>query len=197
MRTKLTSSLTRLRTLPRSRSGAVAIEAVIYIPLLLMAIMIVIDVVRFITTATRMDYVAATAADLASRADTVIDQVNFNTIGANNELAMFFLSANLTGQPDDVENNGQIIISAIQPTVGGYTLLWQRTGPYGLSMTSRLDEVSQLPTSGTHLVAEVFFRFRPVILEAINFLSAADTIIYRRAVYRPRKSAMTTLEPAL
>ena len=134
-------------------SGAVAIEAAIIVPILLIAILAVIDTVRFITTATRLDLVAATAADLTARAETVTDQVNFTAIGANNELAMFFFSANQVGLPNDIASDGQVIISAIQPTPGGYVLLWQRPGPYGLAMSSRLDSLPQLPTTGTHVVA--------------------------------------------
>ena len=158
--------------------------------------MVVIDTVRFITTATRLDVVAATAADLTARSSSVVDQVNFNRIGGNNELAMFFFSANQVGLPSDIAADGQIIISAIQPTPGGHTVLWQRTGPYGLAMLSRLDGVPQLPTTGTHVVAEVFFRFRPAILESLGVISSAEATLYRRAVFRPRKAALTVLEPA-
>tara|TARA_R110002110_G_scaffold78961_1_gene206754 strand:- start:232 stop:816 length:585 start_codon:yes stop_codon:yes gene_type:complete len=182
--------------LVRARRGAVAIEAAIVVPLLLIAVMVVIDTVRFITTATRLDVVAATAADLTARSSSVVDQVNFNRIGGNNELAMFFFSANQVGLPSDIAADGQIIISAIQPTPGGHTVLWQRTGPYGLAMPSRLDGVPQLPTTGTHVVAEVFFRFRPAILESLGVISSAEATLYRRAVFRPRKAALTVLEPA-
>jgi len=168
-------------------SGAVAIEAAIIVPVLLIAILAVIDTVRFITTATRLDLVAATAADLTARAETVADQVNFAAIGANNELAMFFFSANQVGLPNDLVSDGQVIISA--------TLLWQRSGPYGLVMSSRLDSLPQLPTTGTHVVAEVFYRFRPAVLETLGVLTAAEAVLYRRAVFRPRKTALTALEP--
>jgi hypothetical protein len=180
----------------RDNRGAVAIEAVIIVPILLIAILAVIDTVRFITTATRLDLVAATAADLTARSETVADQVNFAAVGANNELAMFFYSANQVGLPNDIPADGQVIISAIQPTMGGHTLLWQRSGPYGLSMPSRLNDLPQLPTTGTHVVAEVFYRFRPAILETLGVLGAADSILYRRAVFRPRKAALTALVPA-
>ena len=176
-------------------SGAVAIEAAIIVPVLLIAILAVIDTVRFITTATRLDLVAATAADLTARAETVADQVNFAAIGANNELAMFFFSANQVGLPNDLVSDGQVIISAIQPTLGGHTLLWQRSGPYGLVMSSRLDSLPQLPTTGTHVDAEVFYRFRPAVLETLGVLTAAEAVLYRRAVFRPRKTALTALEP--
>lgn len=180
----------------RSREASVAVEAAVIIPLLMLGIAVVIDTVRFIGTAARLDRVAATAADLTARSDVVIDQVNFNNLGANNELAMFFFSANQVGLPDDIAADGQVILSGIQPTAGGYTLLWQRSGPYGLNMPSRLGELPQLPTTGTHVVAEAFYRFRPVVLETLNILSAAELVLYHRAVFRPRRTALTALEPA-
>ena len=107
---------------------------------------------------------------------------------------MFFLSANQVALPSNLASDGQVILSAIQPTVGGYQLLWQRSGPYALAMQSRLSSLPQLPTSGTHVVAEVFFRFRPAILESLGVLSAAEATLYRRAVFRVRKTALTVLE---
>jgi Flp pilus assembly protein TadG len=183
-----------MRNIWRHNRGAVAIEAAIIIPLLLIAIVAVIDTVRFIGTATRLDQAAAIAADLAARSETLVDQVDFAQPTANNALAMFFLSANQVALPSNLASDGQVILSAIQPTVGGYQLLWQRSGPYALAMQSRLSSLPQLPTSGTHVVAEVFFRFRPAILESLGVLSAAEATLYRRAVFRVRKTALTVLE---
>jgi hypothetical protein len=192
---RLSSAPRWLVRLARAHGGAVAIEAAIIIPLLIIGIATVIDAVRFIGTAARLERVAATAADLTARSDDVIDQVNFNSVGANNELAMFFFSANQAGMPDDIARDGQVIISGILPVGGGYTLLWQRSGPYGLSMASRLNEIPQLPTTGTHIVAEAFLRFRPIVLETLDILSAAELVLYRRAVFRPRRTALASLLP--
>jgi len=178
----------------RHTRGAVAIEAAIIIPVLLIGVLALIDTVRFIGTAARLDQAAAIAADLTARSETVVDQVDFTQPTANNALAMFFFSANQVALPSDLATDGQVILSAIQPTVGGYQLLWQRTGPYSAAMTSRLSSLPQLPTTGTHVVAEVFFRFRPAVLETLGVLSAAETILYRRAVFRARRTALTGLE---
>ena len=53
---------------------------------------------------------------------------------------------------------------------------------------------ASLATSGTNVVAEVFFRFRPAILESLGVLSAAEATLYSRAVFRVRKTALTVLE---
>ena len=182
-----------VRRFAAARTGGVAVEAAIIIPLLIIGTVAVIDTVRFIGTAARLDRVAATAADLTARADVAVDQVDFGNIGANNELAMFFFSANQVAEPDDMANDGRIILSAVQPAVGSHTVLWQRSGPYGLTLPSRLEDLPPLPASGTHIVAEVFFRFQPIVLETLGVLAPADLILYRRAVFRPRRTALTSL----
>lgn len=184
-----------LRSFARARTGGVAVEAAIIIPLLILGTVAVIDTVRFIGTAARLDRVAATAADLTARSDIVVDQVDFENIGANNELAMFFFSANQVAEPDNIAEGGRIILSAVQPTAGSHTVLWQRSGPYGLTIASRLGDLPQLPVSGTHVVAEVFFRFQPIVLQTLGVLAPADLVLYRRAVFRPRRTALTTLSP--
>jgi Flp pilus assembly protein TadG len=177
-----------------ARGAAVAIETAIVVPLLCFAIVILADTVRFIRTTARMERVAGITADLIARNDKIVDRVNFNTPTLNNELGMFFLTANKAAAPDDLAGQGQVIVTSVTPTSTGRTLNWQRTGPYGISQSSRVGSLPPLPTSGAYIVAEVFFRFQSTVLESLGLLSSTNALIYRRAVFRPRLAALETLQ---
>jgi Flp pilus assembly protein TadG len=187
------SLVARLRRALRAREGAVAIEAAILIPFLCFAALILIDTVRYIRTVARMDRVAAVTADLIARSDSIVDQVDFTTATRNNALGTFFLIANKVAAPGDLAADGRVIVTAVTPPAVA-TPNWQRTGPYTLAASSRLGDLPPLPTGGVLIVAEVFFRFRSVALETLGLLSSTDALIYRRAVFRPRLGALTTLE---
>ena len=180
-----------------AREAVVAIETAIIVPLLCLATLILVDTVRFIRTTARVERVAAITADLIARNDKIIDRTDFRTATLNNELGMFFLIANKAAEPDDLAGQGQVIVTSITQTTGSVVKNWNppRTGPYGISEASRIDSLPPLPTSGAFIVAEVFLRFRSAILETTGLLSPANTMIYRRAVSRPRLAAFETLEP--
>jgi hypothetical protein len=176
-----------------AREATVAIETAIIVPLLCVAILFLVDTVRFIRTVARVERVAGITADLVARNDVVVDRVDFRTATLNNELGMFFLVANKAAEPDNLAAEGRVIVTSITPIAAGGTLNWQRTGPYGVGEPSRLGTLPPLPTSGAVIVAEVFLRFRSAILETTGLLSAADAMIYRRALFRPRLAALETL----
>ena len=98
-----------------ARGAAVAIETAIVVPLLCFAIVILADTVRFIRTTARMERVAGITADLIARNDKIVDRVNFNTPTLNNELGMFFLTANKAAAPDDLAGQGQAIVTSVSP----------------------------------------------------------------------------------
>jgi Flp pilus assembly protein TadG len=177
-----------------AREAVVAIETAIIVPLLCLATLILVDTVRFIRTTARVERVAAITADLIARNDKIIDRTDFRTATLNNELGMFFLIANKAAEPDDLAGQGQVIVTSVTPTSTGRTLNWQRTGPYGISQSSRVGSLPPLPTSGAYIVAEVFFRFQSTVLESLGLLSSTNALIYRRAVFRPRLAALETLQ---
>ncbi len=177
------------------RAGNVTIEAAIVLPFVLLLLVIGADVVRYLDTGARIDRAAAIAADLVARSESVVDRTDFDAPIANNDLATFLSAANEVAHPHDLETKGRVYVSAVRPGEGGgFTLLWRRTGPYGLDAESRLDEgLPPLPTNGNFVVAEVVYAYEPFILDTLG-LEGFTPIIYRRAIFRPRLAALAALE---
>jgi len=180
--------------LNRDRGGNVTIEAAITLPVVLLLMVLGGDVVRYLDTVARMERTAATTADLVARNETLIDHTDFTAPIANNDLATSLLAANAVAYPDELESRGRVWVSAVRPgDGGGFSLLWRRTGPYTLDADSRLDSLPVLPTTGNFVVVEVIFAFEPVILDTLG-LDGFTPVIYRRALFRPRMTALAALE---
>ncbi|MEO1092207.1 MAG: hypothetical protein AAFX81_16390 [Pseudomonadota bacterium] len=177
------------------RRGAVAIETGLAATALLVLAVFILDVVRLIETMSRMDRVAAVTADLVARNDDVVDSTDFRNVAANNALGAFFFAANEIARPDDLVNDGRVIVSSILPKAAGFDLNWQRTGPYTLTASSQIGDLGDLPTTGNFIVSEVFFQFRPLVLDQLDLLDGFSTLLYARALYRPRMGALTSLQP--
>ncbi|MFP4127047.1 MAG: TadE/TadG family type IV pilus assembly protein [Alphaproteobacteria bacterium] len=178
----------------RDQGGNVAIEAAILLPVLLTMLVLGADLVRYLDTVARMDRVAATVADLVARSDTVIDRTDFTAPVANNDLATFLRAGNEAAHPDDLAGRGKVWVSAVRPRAGGgFELMWQRTGPYEFEASSRLEVLPELPTTGTFIVAEVIFAYEPLLLDTLG-VEAFTPLVYRRAIFRPRLTALSTLE---
>jgi hypothetical protein len=184
---------TRLARGLRAREGAVAIEAALLIPLLFVGLAVLVDAVRYVRAAARMDRVAAQTADLVARSEKVVDRVDFNAPTGTDELGMFFLVANKVAAPSNLAGHGQVIVTSITPNAGGFTQNWQRTGPYALTEPSRIASLPPLPTGGALIVAEVFYDFDSLILDTLGILSPTTLRLYRRAVFRPRLGTLETL----
>lgn len=176
----------------RDRRGSITIEAAIIIPVVIFVLTLGVDITRYIEASARMHRAAAVAADLTARNETVRDNVDFNAAFANNDLAAFFTAANEVARPDDLVGRGRVFIGVFDPSTGAR--LWQRTGPYSLEATSRVDTLPPLPEHGSIVIAEVFLDFEPMLLGAADFVGLADLVIYRRAFFRPRLAALTSLE---
>ncbi|WP_027133390.1 TadE/TadG family type IV pilus assembly protein [Geminicoccus roseus] len=173
-----------------------AIEFAIWVPALIMASVVLIDMVRFVETSARMDRVAASVADLVTGNIEIRDHVDFNHLLQNNDLAMFFHSANVLAQPDDLIEDGRIILTSIDTSVSGHVLNWQRSGPYHLDVRSRLPADLKLPPGGTYIVAEAFLQFEPSIAATKLAIPAEYTLIYRRFIFRSRLASLSQLLPA-
>lgn len=183
----------RLAGLLRAREGAVAIEAALVIPFLLLAVVTLIDTVRYIDTSARMGRVAATTADLITRGEKLIARTDFTSPGAD-ELGMYLLIANKVAAPSDLVGRGRVYVTSVTPLASGFKQNWApQTGAYGLAVASRIGELPALPVGGAMIVVEVFYRFDPLILDTLGVLGGDGLTIYRRAVFRPRLGTLETL----
>ena len=178
------------------RRGVVAIEVALWLPALILVAVGLLDIVRYIEATTRMDRAAASVADLIARNSEIRDQTDFAAPSSASDLGSFLLVGNELAKPDSLIDDGRIIITSITTAAAGFAINWQRTGLYGLDTESSLKTLPDLPTGTSFVVAEVFFRFDPILAWWTKLLPGGDTIIYRRAIYRPRLAALTSLRPA-
>lgn len=179
------------------RRGNVAIEAAIALPFLFGVMLLTLDVIRYLDASARIERAAAVAADLSARSKTLVDYVDFTKPRANDELAMLFLAANEAAYPDELPESGRVYLSAVRiDSSGGARVLWQRTGPYALAEPSRLSagKIPALPGGGTYIVAEVFYDFKPLLLDAPRIAGVLPRVLYRQATFRPRLTALATLQ---
>jgi Flp pilus assembly protein TadG len=185
--------------LARARGGAVAIEAALFLSFLMIFAGAALDAGRYLQLTARVERVAASTADLVSRAGSVRDRAAFDATSATNDIGMFFELARASAQPASLDDGGGVVVSSITGGANGHAVNWTRSFGAGADpSTERLRGLPQLPVGVTFIVAEVFMPFDPFILDRENLLGRVgfERMIYRRAIYRPRYAALATLEPA-
>lgn len=185
-----------LRPLWRCASGAVVVEAALLLPLLAVAIVASLDVARYLELNARADRIAAGMADLVSRADTIRDRAAFDAASQSTDLGVYFEMARVMAEPEVLGVGGGIVLSSITGGATAATVNWMRAQGAGANASAqRLQAVAPLPAGMSFVVAEVFLPFEPLILDRTALLGSIgfDRTIYRRALYRPRSAALTTL----
>lgn len=183
--------------LARARDGAVAIEAALLLSALLILSGAALDAGRYLQVTARVERVAAGTADLVSRAGSVRDRVVFDAASASNDLGMFFELARAMAEPEVLASGGGVVISSITGGANGHLVNWTRSFGSGADPSAtRLQALPPLPVGVPFIVAEVFMPFDAFMLDRSALLGSIgfEPVIYRRAIYRPRYAALTTLE---
>jgi Flp pilus assembly pilin Flp len=187
------------RRLRRDRSGAVAVEAALLLPLIAIAVTAFVDVSRYMQLTARADRVASSVADLVSRADQIRDQPKYDPLTSlGTDTGAFFEMARVIAKPENLALGG-VVIASITGGPTGATVNWIRAdGAIPDISAARLQRIAPLPPGMPFVVAEVFLPFKPVVIGNPALLGAIgfDRVIYRRAVFRPRNAALTALDPA-
>lgn len=175
----------------RCRSGNIATEFALIVPVLLVMMFAAAELGRFIILHQKVDRVAVTMADLVARAETV----------SESDITDIFASASEVARPFDLANLGVVMVSAItNPDGEGPEVAWQRSGAGTLSATSHLGTeggAATLPTGfavnegETAIISEVFFGFQPFLGERV----IGTQTIYRSAFHRPRLGTLDQIEP--
>lgn len=186
-----------LARLLRGCGGNVAVEAALILPLMAIAIVASVDVARYLQLSARADRIAGSVADLVSRADVIRDRTALDHLSRNTDIGVYFRMATEMSRPEDLGRGG-VVISSISGSPTSPVVNWTRA--YGAKATAsvvRLQAIPSLPPGMPFVVAEVFLPFDPVILnrEALLGTIGFDRVIYRRALFRPRAAALTTLAP--
>jgi Flp pilus assembly pilin Flp len=188
-----------LRRLRRDRGGSVFVEAALLLPLVAIAVVAFVDVSRYMQITARADRIAASVADLVSRADEIRDRPAYDPLTSlSTDTGAFFEMARVIAEPEDLSRGG-VVIASITGGAAAARVNWVRAdGAIQEISTRRLEGIAPLPAGMPFVVAEVFLPFEPVVIGNAALLGAVgfDSVIYRRAVFRPRNASLTTLAAA-
>ena len=191
----MTGPLRRLRRIAaRLRVGeraVVAVEMAVAAPVLVVLLLGALDVGWRILAEYKLQRAAATLADLVARDRQVTES------GINDA----FTALQSISAPFDLENDGRAIVSSIRDEDGvSPEILWQRLSPQGLDVDSRiggegeiadLDDVVDLNAGEAVIVAEVFYRFDPIV----GFFIQDQQLLYFRWVATPRFGSLDEVLP--
>lgn len=181
--------ITKLRHLWKTESGIAAIEFALMLPVLLTLFLGGFEMSRYVLIHQKAEKVAYTVTDVTTQFDSV----------TNAELAQVLTAATQLMLPYTFGADGVVIITSVYQsgTVNPPVVKWRYTGGGTLARTSQIGSVNGYATLPQNLtlndkdnviVAEVYYRFRPVF--ASRVLATSD--IYKTAVYKPRLGVLTT-----
>lgn len=183
----------------RARSGAVVVEAALLMPLIAIAFVCSLDVARYLELGARADRIAGGVADLVSRADVIRDRTVMDAGTRSTDLGVYFALSREMALPEDLGAGGGVVISSVTGTAGAPAVNWMRSwGSGAAASAARLQALPPLPEGMSFVVAEIMLPFDPLILDRDDLVGNIGfaRVIYRRAIYRPRTAALTTLAPA-
>lgn len=162
------------RRLARSESGVAFMEFAFALPFLMVALLGGLELVHLALTHQQLSRLATSAADLAARYRSSIDEVDVNTL---------FMGSQMSASVDDFDTNGRIILSSITRNAAddGHWIRWQRCeGSLARSSEigeegdgeddTTIDEVNGMVVTDPNnvLVAEVTYRYTPWFFPVTN-----------------------------
>jgi hypothetical protein len=169
--------LAPLRRLAEGQSGAIAIETVLLVPVLLVLLAGTVDIAWLVIAKQRASRVAATVADLTARVGEVYDADIADILAAVSNVAAPFTVA-----------DGDVVITSVANIDGmGAQVVWQE--PPGA--TSAVGSPGDVPATEDELalqegenviVGEVRLRARPILGLVVGEIDVYERI-YQRARY--------------
>ena len=179
----------RLRLFAADCHGVSAVEFGLALPVLLLLLMASADVGGLALANLKIYNAASSMADLVSRDKTIQTATLNDLYGAATQIT----------NPLDLADNGKVIITSVSAdTPDDPRIFWQSSGGGTLPATSEVGTTVgdpanlpadlQVEAQETIIVAEVFYRFKPLF----GFLTS-DTTIYHSAYYRPRLGTLRTI----
>lgn len=177
------SALRRLRELARAREGVALIEFAYSLPIMVVLGFGGLELVNYTTAHLRVNQIAISLADNASRAkqEVVGSNPRFRELDANESIR----AAQLQAGTLDLEENGRVILSSLEVNAdGGQWIHWQRcggatahvsrygpqgTGATGTSFTGMGDGSRRVQAEPDFAImyAEVFYDYRPLIFSGM------------------------------
>jgi hypothetical protein len=172
----------------RDRRGGVMLEFAFAMPILIGLLMGGVEFARFAMVNQKMERVTSFVGDLVAGAE-ALDEADFDD---------YFAAADQLGQPFDLFDDGNIIVTSVTGEDTGPEVLWQQIGaghviepslvglpgdPAVLPLNFNVDEGEGL------VVTEVWFDYEPFLLP----LMIPAQRLYFQAIYRPRTTAILAM----
>lgn len=181
----------RIRSLAGDGRGAALVEFGLILPVLALLVMGTFDVGQLALAHMKIYNSASSMADLVARDKTI----------SNATLTDLFGAASQVAQPLDLDGKGKVIITSVSADApNDPRIFWQAIGTGALAATSavgttigasaNLPPSMQVDDQETIIVAEVFYKFEPII-----GLLDVGTTIYHSAYYRPRLGTLREVLP--
>jgi Flp pilus assembly pilin Flp len=187
--------LNRFRKLWCNDRGVSAIEFALLAPMLVMLFIGCTEVTFKIWSTQKGEKLAVTLSDVVAQSQNVSCDDLRGLVGSVDKIM----------DPFPFGNNGRVYVSSVYVTQGDTIpkLNWQFKSASGIEVESKIgttiNNAVTLPTGFTMaekdnvIVAEVFYRYEPI---APGFLFN-EQVIYRRALFKPRLGALTSLQGAV
>ena len=175
------------------------VEAAAMLPLIALTAGAGFDIARYLQVTARADRVAIGLADMVARADVVRDRAALDDDSQSNDLGVFFDLAQRLAAPETLSERGGVVIHTVTGGAGGLTVHWSRADGAGADTSpARLSALPELPAGVELVVVEAILPFDAAVLGNPTLLNAVgvDTLVRRFAVFRPRVSTLSVLEPA-
>lgn len=173
--------------LGRDRSGTALLELGLTMPILLLMSLTGAELTNYITVKMRVSQIALHLADNAARIGTG-SQLSAKTI-SEADINDLFTGANLQGGELDMQTNGRMIVSSLQPvanpnTTSKFKIAWQRckgnktthASSYGIYNTSSGQNMDGMGPTGRQITApdygatmfvEIYYEYKPIFQTGI------------------------------
>lgn len=175
--------LARLRA---DTSGLALLEFAFALPILLVMSLSGAELTNYITTKMRMSQVALHLADNAARIGTG-SQLVAKTI-TEADINDLFVGANLQGGELNLQANGRIIVTSLEPTAnpntaGTYKIGWRRcygakttyarqyptgSGTTGLTGLGPAGREITAPDNGATMFIELYYEYKPIVQTSLS-----------------------------
>jgi len=184
----MTSVLRKLLQLRRDTRGVAAIEFALLLPVLMVLMIGSLEVTMKIWSTQKAEKLSVTLADVVAQSQTV----------TQSDLVKLTGSVDRIMDPFPFGSEGVVIISSVYRAqdTEDVKVNWQFKTTGTLSVVSRLGlegDDAELPDDLTLnerenvIVAEVFYKYHPIA----PGLMFEESVIYRRAFFKPRLGALT------
>lgn len=169
-----------IRRLRRDEAGSFLVELALAIPVVMFLILATVEVSRYALAHQKMNRLAAQISDLVGRLPTnVTEDMMTNTFDALEHIT----------RPFPFSQNGRIIISSVSPDLSTASttdaiINWQRCSGDFTSVASMVGTEGStatmpggfvVPDTQNAIVAEVYYRFEPLMFERFFFWEIFDS----------------------